>query len=289
MKKSKIPPLLREISDPPKQLYLRGSLPDSNIYTYITVVGSRKYTKYGKEVCEELIRGFADYPICIVSGLALGIDGIAHRASLKAGLPTVAIPGSGLSDEVLYPQTHLGLAREILSAGGGLLSEYEPNFKATVWSFPMRNRIMAGISKAIIVVEAEEKSGTRITARLATEYNRDVFAVPGSIFSASSEGANALLKEGATPALSSKFILEELGLITTSPIAENTDLTEKEKHILSLLKKPLERKELLKASQFPIQETNVLVSLLELKGVIKEEMGKIQKLDLQKSLFRSTS
>ena len=120
--------------------------------------------------------------------LLLGIDSIAHRSALDAGLKTIAVPGSGLDDDALYPREHLQLAREIVEKGGALVSEYEPDFKATTWSFPRRNRIMAGLSKAVLVVEAERPSGTLITARLALDYGRDVFAVPGSIFSETSRG-----------------------------------------------------------------------------------------------------
>ena len=179
-------PLL-EIPEPPEKLYYRGALPDDDT-VLLAVVGSRKYSHYGKEACEQVVKGLRGYDITIVSGLALGIDSIAHRSALDAGLKTIAVPGSGLDDDALYPREHLQLAREIVEKGGALVSEYEPDFKATTWSFPRRNRIMAGLSKAVLVVEAERPSGTLITARLALDYGRDVFAVPGSIFSETSRG-----------------------------------------------------------------------------------------------------
>ena len=178
---------------------------------FLCVVGSRKYTDYGKEACQKLIAGLRGHNIVIVSGLALGIDGIAHRAALDAGLTTIAIPGSGLNPSVLYPSSNRQLAEKIIESGGALISEFEPMFKATTYSFPQRNRIMAGISHATLIIEAEIKSGTLITSRLATEYNRDVATVPGSIFSKTSEGPNMLLRLGATPVSSSAHILETLG------------------------------------------------------------------------------
>src|SRR5574344_927429 len=192
-----IPEMLREIPDCPDKLYIKGKLPsqDSKL---LCVVGSRKYTSYGKDVCEKLISGLRGYDITIVSGLALGIDSIAHKTALDSGLKTIAVPGSGLDESVLYPSTHKQLAEKILENGGALISEFEPNFRATPYSFPQRNRIMAGISHAVLVIEAETKSGTLITSKFATEYNRDVLTVPGSIFSKNSEGPNMLIRLGAT-------------------------------------------------------------------------------------------
>lgn len=204
--------LFGEIPQPPKQIWIRGNLPPDT-HVMLTVVGSRKCTSYGKQVCESLITGLATYPIAIVSGLALGIDGIAHRAALKAGLPALAVPGSGLDDSAIIPRTHLDLANEILTAGGGFISEYEPKMPAAQWTFPQRNRLMAGMARATLVIEAEHKSGTRITAKLATDYNRDVLAVPGSIFSPTSEGTNELIRLGATPITCSADIIEALGMM----------------------------------------------------------------------------
>src|SRR3989344_4795871 len=169
------PPLLREIPDAPKKLYVRGKLPSFNS-AWLAVVGSRACTPYGRQALRYLIEGLRGYPVVIVSGLAYGIDAEAHKAALEAKLPTVAVPGSGLDWNVLYPRANVNLAREILKAGlsgqgGALLSEFEPNLKAADYTFPQRNRIMAGLCKAALVVEAKERSGSLITARLATEYN----------------------------------------------------------------------------------------------------------------------
>ncbi|MBX2866739.1 DNA-processing protein DprA [Candidatus Kaiserbacteria bacterium] len=203
------PPYLCEIPDPPEQLYVRGKLPPSDT-TYLAVVGSRKYTEYGRRVVETLIQDLRGHNICIVSGLALGIDALAHEAALQNNLHTIAVPGSGLDDSVLYPKTNRRLAERILESGGALLSEFEPTFKATRWSFPRRNRIMAGLSHAVLIIEAEEKSGTLITARMAADYNRDVLVVPGDIFSKNSHGTHQFLKLGATPVTCADDILDAL-------------------------------------------------------------------------------
>jgi len=273
---SAFPRILQEINDPPKQLYVRGQLPSDENLRWLTVVGSRKYTNYGRDVCEKLIRDLRGTPIVIVSGLALGIDSIAHRAALTAGLTTVAIPGSGLGWDVLYPRNHTNLAKEILSSGGALASEFEEHFKAAPWSFPQRNRIMAGMSHAVLVVEAVMKSGTMITTRLATEYNRDVLAVPGPITAPASTGTNWLIKTGATPVTSSDDILETLGLDTHNrkhtPLK---NLSAREKKVIEFLREPLPRDELIRKLDIPIHEANTLISTMEIKGLLKERLGEI--------------
>ncbi|MEI6553752.1 MAG: DNA-processing protein DprA, partial [bacterium] len=222
LKASLYPRLLRQISDPPRTLYYTykeseasedvkseakseprlGICPESSQpdllwriakdekLKIICIVGSRSYTEYGQLTCEKLIEGLSLYKnkIAVVSGLAIGIDSIVHRLCLRHGIPCIAIPGSGLNEEVLYPRTNVRLAEQIYESGGILLSEFEPDVRATVWSFPLRNRIMAGIADVTVVIEGKRDSGTMITARLAAEYNRDVLAVPGSIFSIHSEG-----------------------------------------------------------------------------------------------------
>lgn len=273
------PPLLAEINDPPKKLYYRGTLPDWNACKFLCVVGSRHYSSYGREVCEQLIAGLAGFPVVIVSGLALGIDSIAHKAALSAGLKTLVVPGSGLDWKVLYPSSHRRLAEEIVAAGGALLSEFEPDFRATAWSFPQRNRVMAGLSHATLVVEAREKSGTLITSRLATEYNRDVLAVPGSIFSLGSAGPHMLLRLGATPVTSPKDILAALDFKTEEGAAaarDYSDCSETERALLELLAEPLPRDELIRQSGLSASEANTALSVLEIRGFIKETLGEIR-------------
>ncbi len=279
MNESKIPKLLQEISDAPKKLYMIGEFPDQENNIFLTVIGSRKYTQYGKAVCEKLISGLAGYPFVIVSGLALGIDGIAHRSALDNNLTTIAIPGSGLGESVLYPASHRNLAREILKAGGCLISELEPKTKAAPWTFPQRNRIMAGLSHAVLVIEAENKSGTRITARLATDYNREVFAVPGSIFSTVSEGCNELIREGATPITSAKDILNYFHLLDGDKPTQQQmmALEPEEQKVIDLLNEPMSRNTLAEKLDMPIMKINILLSSMEIKGLIGENLGKINK------------
>jgi DNA processing protein len=271
------PPLLQEIPDAPKKLFLRGSLPSFDLM-HLAVVGSRKYTPYGKQVCEHLIKGLSGFPIVIVSGLAMGIDSIAHRAALDAGLTTVAVPGSGLDERVLYPRSNLSLARCIIDSGGALISEFEPMFKATPWSFPQRNRVMAGISHATLLIEATPRSGTLITARLTTEYNRDLLVVPNSIFSESSKGVHQFLKLGAIPVTSSEDIVRALGIEMDEKkvkvLSEN--ISPEERSVLENLSDPMARDELIRILKMETSSANMLLSKMELSGYIVEEMGLIR-------------
>ncbi len=276
--KDKFPKALLEIPQPPENLWVAGELPPEKSI-YLCVVGSRKFTSYGRDACEKIIAGLKGYPIVIVSGLALGIDAIAHKKALSVGLKTMVFPGSGLSREAMYPKTNAQLAKEILEQGGCLISEFEPSFKATLWSFGRRNRLMAGISKATLIIEAGEKSGTMITARLTTEYNRDLLAVPGSIFSPSSVGTNKLIRLGATPVTSSDDVLEALGFERPDKKEKQAklfaDLSEEESMVVELLREPLERDELIKKMKMNIASANALLSIMEIKEIIKEELGEI--------------
>lgn len=281
--KGDFPPLLQEIPDCPASLYIEGELPDPIENKYLAVVGSRKNSQYGKEVCEKLIAGLRGYSIVIVSGLALGIDSIAHEAALKAGLKTIAIPGSGLDREVLYPATNRALAEKILKGGGALLSEFEPRFRATPYSFPQRNRIVAGISHATLVIEAVKKSGALITARLALDYNREVMTVPGSIFSATTEGSHYLIRNGATPITRSEDILEILGFTVDERTIQNESLefencSPEEKKILEILSEPVSRDELIRKVGLAPNAVNALISMLEIKGLIAEKTGEIHRI-----------
>lgn len=267
------PPLLREIPQPPKQLNYRGILPDKSL-KLIAVVGSRKYTNYGQQVVSHLIEGLAGYPVGIVSGLALGIDSLAHEAALRAGLYTLAIPGGGLDDSVIYPARHKPLARKILESGGGLMSEYEPTFKATTWSFPERNRLVCGIAHATLVIEAGEKSGSLITARLATEYNRELLVVPGNIFSYNSKGTHQFLKLGATPVTEAKDILEVLNIAEERPAPQApATVSPQEAKVLEILNEPTERDTLIRKLSLSTSNAAILLMQMEMTGLIKEQGG----------------
>lgn len=276
LSKEEFPIGLSEIPDSPDKIYLRGRLPDPS-YKLLTIVGSRKFSDYGRQVCEKLIEGLAGYPISIVSGLALGIDGIAHKAALKNGLHTIAVPGSGISDKTIYPRTNFHLAQDILKNGGAILSELEPETKPATWTFPKRNRIMAGMSDATLVIEAGEKSGTLITARLASDYNKELLVVPGSIFSPSSRGCHQFLKLGATPVFSSEDIVEALGLgLAESKPREYKNLSKEERQVVELLSvEPLSRDELIQELGLDTSETNSLLTMMEIKNLVSEQAGKI--------------
>lgn len=268
--KEEFPALLREIPQPPESLTYRGALPPPDIHL-LSVVGSRKYTSYGKQVIDELINGLKGYPIGIVSGLALGVDSLSHEAALRNNLYTLAIPGGGLSDEVIYPATHKPLARKILEAGGGLLSEYAPDFQATTWSFPKRNRLVAGISRATLLIEAAEKSGTLITARMTVDYNRELLVVPGNIFAQTSAGVHQFLKLGATPVTTAKDILDVLGIEerNSDHTTPGLVLSEQEAQVIALLQVPCHRDEIIrKLNLNTTAQAAQLLMMMELSGYI---------------------
>ncbi len=267
-----------EIPQPPRKLFIRGILPDQK-RPHLCVVGSRRASQYGQDACQKLISGLAGTDIVIVSGLALGIDGSAHEAALKAGLTTIAVLGSGLEWDTIYPKQHIHLAKEILAAGGAIISEMPPQHKPWNYNFPERNRIMAGLCHATLIIEASPKSGTLITARLALDYNRDVFAVPGSIFSNQSYGPHMLISNGATPITCSEDIILTLKLHTTTRNKEKGVLencTELERKIYKTLTEPLPRTELLRILPGNVSDISVALSLLEMKGFIEESGGELR-------------
>ncbi|MFH1509380.1 MAG: DNA-processing protein DprA [bacterium] len=194
LKQKDFPALLQEIHDPPRSLYVRGKIPQTK--QYIAVVGPRKCSRYAREVVRYLISRLEGYDVTIVSGLALGIDAEAHAEALKAGLPTLAVLGSGIADEFIYPRSNFGLAQEILKSGGALISEYN-NEQAHPHYFIARNRIISGLCQNILVAEAPKKSGALITADYALSQNRDVLTFPSKILETSGYGTNQLLKDGA--------------------------------------------------------------------------------------------
>lgn len=275
------PPLLEELptKDRPAHLYIRGTLPGPD-YLYLCVVGSRATSVYGRRVTQQLIAGLARYQVAIVSGMALGIDAEAHKAALDAGLPTVAVLPSSLDEPSIYPSTNKALAARILARGGALISEYLEPHKAAIHDFPKRNRIAAGIAKAALIVEAGEKSGTLITARLALDYNREVLAVPHELGRQTGAGVNRLIREGATLVQTSDDILQALGLRPLdNPIQQTlpTDLTAPEAAILEALTGPLEKDELIETAGLSAQDANIALSSLLLRGLIIERLGKIER------------
>ncbi|MDO8555168.1 MAG: DNA-processing protein DprA [bacterium] len=273
--KKELPNLLQETSVPPEILYIKGRLPQEGIH--LAVVGTRKCSNYGREACEKIVNELKEYGVVIVSGLALGIDTIAHKAALKNKMKTVAVLGSGLKNSVIYPGINQRLAQEIIEKDGCLISEYPFDMKAARFTFPQRNRIVAGMSAGTLVVEAPERSGALITALMALEYNREVFAVPGSIFSQLSKGANNLLKMGAAIVTETEDVLRALGIEPKEKNGE-INLSPLELKIVEFLYEPSERDELIRKSKIPTKDALPLLIQMEIKGILKESGGKIYKL-----------
>lgn len=244
----------------------------------LCVVGSRASSPYGRRMCQSLIAGLARYPVAIISGMALGIDSEAHKTALDVGLPTVAVLPSSADDKSLYPSSGKALAQRILARGGALLSEYEAPFKAASYSFLARNRIMAGMSKVSLILEAGEKSGTLVTARLSLDYNREVLAVPHELGKETGAGVNRLIREGATLVRNSEDILEALGLKSEpTQIALPTDLTDIESKILEALTEALVKDEIIERAEVSAQDASVALSSLLIRGLINERLGKIER------------
>jgi DNA processing protein len=267
--------LLRQLEQLPESMDIAGTLP-SDDHKFLCVIGARRYSTYGKEVCEKLISGLAGYPIVIVSGLAVGIDSFAHEAALAAKLKTISFPGSGLEERSLYPSNRRKLAHNIVAAGGALISPFKKEQIGTKWTFPVRNQLMAGISDATLIIESRKKSGTVITAEAAGNFNRTLLAVPGSIFSELSEGPHMLLRDGAIAVRSSLDILEALDLTPhTAAIQQsllNLDalsLSSEEKLIIECLRgELLSSTDIIEKTHLNSTAFNIATSELELRGLI---------------------
>jgi DNA processing protein len=271
---------LAETPYPPDALWIRGEAPDLSSITVVAILGSRNATDYGLEAARHLVEGLRGYPVCVASGLALGIDAAALQTAVEVGLPTLALPGSGLSDEALYPRTNLPLARKILRRGGCLISEMAPEERAAPWCFPRRNRILAGLADAVIVVEAQRPSGTLITSRLALDYSREVLAVPGSIFSTRSDGANWLLSMGAAPARNANDILTAIGIeprAAETAVPPPPDLDPDAATVLAALDDPTSRDDLIDRLGWPAARLAVALSTLELHGLAEERSSSLRK------------
>ncbi len=278
------PPLLKEIYNPPPVLFVKGTVAPEDAHS-VTVVGSRRATAYGREAASVLVRDLARNGVTIVSGLAKGIDEVAHQAALDAGGRTIAVNASGL--DVVYPSEHRGLAERIAQSGASV-SEYPLGTRPVAQNFPRRNRILSGLTLGTLVVEAARHSGTLWTVRHALEQDREVFAVPGSIFSPASVGANRLVQEGAKLVTSVEEVLQELNFTVLgqqvlrlpeagtpqapppefqSPEGEN----EAETRLLKLLSyEPVHADDAARRSGLPIASVNTALTLLELRGIVKE-------------------
>jgi len=267
---SDYPPLLKQIYDPPLCLFVRGNI--EHIQTPFAVVGTRASTAYGRQVTEEIVKDLVQAKMTIVSGLALGIDGSAHEMTLKHHGRTVAVLGSGIDAATLYPRAHTKLAEKIIKNGGAVISEYPPRTPGTKYTFPRRNRIIAGMSLGVLVVEAKASSGALITAQQALEHNREVFAIPHHITTSTGQGPNNLLKLGARVVTQSQDILDIFGLekSVTSLEEKQTGDTPEETLILQRLSRdPLHRDIIAKQTNLPSQALSSTLTLLEIKGKVR--------------------
>jgi len=271
------PQLLKEIYDPPALLYYKGTLNKKIAQTNLAVVGSRKASIYGRQVIEEIVAPLARENLIVVSGLALGIDAMAHNETLKQGGVTYAVLGSGLDKEHIYPTQNRHLANQIIENGGAIISEFPIGTLPLRYNFPIRNRIISGLSLATLVIEATEDSGSLITAKLALEQNREVFSVPGSIFSNLSEGPNNLLKIGAQVVTSAEDILHYLNLEKTPELfPENKVIASsaEEAAILKILsREPKHINIIIKESCLSSSIASSTLIMMEIKGKVRNLGG----------------
>ena len=291
IRRGSYPITLENMKGPPARLYYRGrfpapddSDPDEPGRKYLCIVGSRKWSTYGRDAVYKIVSGLRGYPISIVSGLAIGIDSIAHMAGLEAGLHCIAFPGSTLAWDQIYPSMHTILAKRIVEQGGAVVSQWEVGYPTNKWAFPARNLVMAGLSHATLVVEAAYRSGSLMTAQHAEKCHRDVYAVPGPINADNSYGPHMLIRGGAALIRSAEDVLMELGFdISDTEAAERKakliedrkdSLDELSKRIYTLLAReetPLE--ELLDMMAVKPEVLSEKLSYLELEGLIKTEDG----------------
>lgn len=267
------PERLRNIPQSPFVIYLKGDLIEDDIWS-VAVVGTRRFSPYGQQVTELMTRTLAEQGITIISGLARGIDGIAHREALDAGGRTLAVLGSGLDQ--IYPPEHRGLAERI-SRQGGLISDYPPGTPPDGSNFPPRNRIISALSKAVLVIEAGQKSGALITANYAAEQGKDVFAVPGKITAPLCKGTNQLIKLGAHPLLEPQDVLDFLNmkLVARQQVIQRSLPSDHKEAVLFnvVCDEPLHVDELSNLTKLPIEEVTATLAVMELKGMVRKTFG----------------
>jgi DNA processing protein len=270
------PKLLKETYTPPALLYYRGALPHPTDFC-LAVVGTRKITQYGKQVTTDLVSNLAQNQITIISGLAIGVDGLAHQTALDNQGKTIAVLGGGIDKNTIYPAANRYLAEKIIGSGGAIISEYAPKTLPTKFNFPARNRIISGLSLGSLIIEADVNSGALITAQFALEQNREVFAVPGSIYSENSQGANKLLKQGAKLVTCAQDILEALNLEQIQNVIANQKIspdTKEEEILLKFLsKEPAHIDILVKKSQLKTAVVSSTLAMMEVKSKVKNLGG----------------
>ena len=270
------PDLLKELKgEAPKQLYYKGSWDDSIFENCLAVVGSRRMTSYGKQITEKIVGQIAASGITIVSGFMYGIDATAHQAALDVGGRTIAVMPCGM--DYICPEYQGVLYRKIIENNGLIISEFEADQKAAYWTFPKRNRIVAGLSQATLIVEAAEKSGSLITANIAKKYQRKVFAIPGPLTSILSAGTSNLIKNGAEMVTGADDISKFFGTQLTARVTPTTNkqIEPIEQQIIyELQAEPLEIDVLSRKIDVPVSKIGTAISMMQLKGLIKEEKGK---------------
>ena len=281
---SKYPERLKHCADSPILLYFKGNI-DFNAMHFISIVGTRSATDFGKEFTESLVAQLKPYRTCIVSGLAYGIDITAHKESIKLNVPTVGVVAHGL--DRIYPGVHSNIANEMQN-NGGILTEFVSGTTPDRENFPKRNRIIAGLSEATIVVEAAKKGGALITGQLANSYNRDVFAVPGRVTDKHSEGCNHLIKTNRASLIqSAKDIEYLLGWKSTKEMKAQTvqksffvSLTERETQVVDLLreKNSMQLDAMGLKLSLPVSKVFPVLTTLELKGVVRSKPGRVYEL-----------
>lgn len=269
---------VKKLSNPPIVLYFRGNKKLFNKPS-IGVVGTRKVTTYGKEATEYLVGGLVDAGLVIISGLALGVDSIAHRKTLESNGATIAVLGSGIN--MITPREHERLGQEILDKKGLIVSEYRPNLPSSVGTFPARNRIIAALSDGVLITEAAKGSGSLITASQALKLGKKVFAVPGPITSRMSDGTTELLKKGAVFVSSGEDILKEfpasISQFSNKKRPSNFSLNKEEKKIIKLLEnEEMTMDEIYRKTKIPISKLFAIISGMELAGIVKNNGGKIK-------------
>lgn len=264
---------LPHIPDPPKKLFIRGKLPAKRVKT-VAIVGTRKPSAYGREIATKIASECAKNGIVVVSGLALGIDSIAHRAAIDSGGKTIAVLANGV--DKIYPRSHEDLGQKILQTNGAILSEYPNNTPARPWQFLARNRIVSGLADAVVIIEAASRSGTLSTANHALDQGKEIFAVPGNITSPLSAGCNQLIKNGANPLTSAEDLLD---FLIPDRFEKQTQLfkgdTREENVILEFLSKngTTSSDTIIKQTKLSASEFNQAITMLELKGLVLNNGG----------------
>lgn len=267
------PKLLKEIYYPPVLMYYRGQLSDEADEFSLGIVGTRKFTSYGKQVVPNITKGLTEHGMIIVSGLALGIDSLAHESCLEAGGRTIAVLGSGLDKQSIYPSYNRYLVDKIVAQGGLVLSEYPIGTQPLKHNFPQRNRVVSGLSLGVLVIEAPESSGALLTARYALEQNREVFAVPGRIYDKNAVGPNNLIKMGAKLVICAEDILEALDLNLVKDFVATKKIVPDSKQEAEILKhlshEPIHIDQLTRLTNLDTSVVNSTLTLMEMKGRVR--------------------